>query len=524
MKALCALIGAILLASGGSARASFVDDGATFSLAISVLRGAIGEHARVLRIEGDGNGIEIEAQDPHNPHHINHWRYGIINYLGMIPLRRLTGPEPVDPTLINPDLEANLFDLDAVQISALPKLVEAAIARAQLQDPARVTHMEIQRQTYILPSPSSGDIRWSLHVDSGRERAEIIANAQGTIIRADLGGTERSRTLNIFKEPALTADAAAAFRDTVGTQAVLTTVAVAPKMVTFATNIRDQSLARLGMSLPANATYTWDLNGLQRQALGTIDVSAQMHTAAPAAFSVNDVDWAEIGKLESEALAKAAVPQASIKRVALEMSTDQPGTPMLQWIIEISEPSGEVTKVIADKSGAIQRVDLPESRRPKIDWRDPKVLAGAIARVGTIFGQNAKIASIVADDQRGRITVDDPAHGGQAATFDFTSDGVSRAGISFSLDSVGPRFSVADLAAIDEQKIAALQADAFKRLSGSRSAYLESVTIGAHPFVRQAGAHAIEVRLRNVPEDSVKAEYAWIVYDFSGHVLDFVSF
>jgi hypothetical protein len=206
------------------------------------------------------------------------------------------------------------------------------------------------------------------------------------------------------------------------------------------------------------------------------------------------------------------------------MSTDQPGTPMLQWIIEISEPSGEVTKVIADKSGAIQRVDLPESRRPKIDWRDPKVLAGAIARVGTIFGQNAKIASIVADDQRGRITVDDPAHGGQAATFDFTSDGVSRAGISFSLDSVGPRFSVADLAAIDEQKIAALQADAFKRLSGSRSAYLESVTIGAHPFVRQAGAHAIEVRLRNVPEDSVKAEYAWIVYDFSGHVLDFVSF
>ena len=53
---------------------------------------------------------------------------------------------------------------------------------------------------------------------------------------------------------------------------------------------------------------------------------------------------------------------------------------------------------------------------------------------------------------------------------------------------------------------------------------MESVTIGAHPFVRQAGALAIEVRLRNVPEDSVKAEYAWIVYDFSGRVLDFVTF
>jgi hypothetical protein len=153
MRAICALIGAVLLASGGSARASFIDDGPTFNLAISVLRGAIGAHARVLKIEGDGNGIEIEAQDPRNPHHVDRWRYGIINYLGMIPLRRLSGPDAVDPTLINPDLEANLFDLDAVQFAALPKLVAAAIARAHLQDPARITHIEIQRQTFLSPEP-----------------------------------------------------------------------------------------------------------------------------------------------------------------------------------------------------------------------------------------------------------------------------------------------------------------------------------------------------------------------------------
>lgn len=523
MKAAYALIGALLLASAGSAKASFVDDGATFNVAISALRGAVGEHARVLRIEGDGNGIEIQTQDPHNPHHIDRWRYGIVNYLGMIPLRRLTGPEPVDPTLINPDLEANLFDLDAVQFSAASKLIEAAIARARLQDPGSVTHMQIQRQTFLLPEPSSGDVRWTLHIDSGRERADIIANAQGTIVGADLGGTERARTLDLFKEPELTANAATAFRNAIGTHAVLTRVGVGAKTVTFGTTIRDQSLAQLGSSLPATATYTWDLNGLQRR-LGTIDVNAQMGTTSPASFSIDDVDWSILGKLEGDALAKAAVPQASIKHVGLAMATDQPGAPVLEWTVEIVEPSGETTRVMADKSGAIRRVELPESRRPKIDWRAPKALAGAIARVGTIFGPNAKIASIVADDRRGRITVDDPAHGGQAATFDFTSDGVSRAGISFSLDSIGPRFSVDDLAALSEDRLAAMQADAFKRLSAGRTAYLESVTIGAHPFVRQAGAHAIEVRLRNVAEDSAKAEYAWIVYDFSGHVLDFVAF
>jgi hypothetical protein len=410
-----------------------------------------------------------------------------------------------------------------VQFSALPKLVDAAIARARLQDAAKVTHMEIQRQIYLLPQPSSGEVRWSLHIDSGRERAEVIANAQGAIIGFDLSGTERARTLNILKEPELAADAATAFRDNVGDQSVLTRIGIEAKTVSFGTNIRDQSLARLGSSLPATATFTWDLNGLQRR-LGTIDVNAQMGTPAPASFGINDVDWTMLGKLESDALAKAAIPQASIKHVGLAMTTDQPGRPLLNWIVEIIEPSGEVTKVVADRTGAIVRVDLPESRRPKIDWRDPKVLASAIARIGTIFGTDVKIASIVADDGRGRVTVDDPARGGQAATFDFTTDGVSRAGISFSLDSMGPRFAFSDLAALNEQKLAALQADAFKRLSGGKTAYLESVTIGAHPFVRQAGAHAIEVRLRNVPVDSVRAEYAWIVYDFSGRVLDSSGF
>jgi hypothetical protein len=72
---------------------------------------------------------------------------------------------------------------------------------------------------------------------------------------------------------------------------------------------------------------------------------------------------------------------------------------------------------------------------------------------------------------------------------------------------LGPRFAVADLAGLNEQRLAALEADALKKLGGARQAYLKSVTIGAHPFVRQAGAHAIEVRVRDVPEDSVRANY-----------------
>lgn len=143
-KALWAAIIASALLSSGVARAGFVDDNATFSLAISALRGAIGQHARALRIAGDSNGIEIDAQDPHNPNHINRFRYGIVTYMG-VPLRRLSGPDPVNPALINPDIEANLFDLDSINFPAAPKLITDAIARAHLQDAAAVTGMEIAR-------------------------------------------------------------------------------------------------------------------------------------------------------------------------------------------------------------------------------------------------------------------------------------------------------------------------------------------------------------------------------------------
>jgi hypothetical protein len=514
---------ALLFAAGSGAQASFLDDNAAFSAAISALRAAIGDHPRVLRIEVDAAGVVIDVQDLHNRKHVDRWRYGTVNLLQVIPVKRLTGPLPVDLQLLDPDLEANLFALDAVDLSATPKLMAAALARARLEDAAAVTHMEIARRTFILPHPSSSDIRWTLRVASGRERAEIFANAQGVIVGADLANTQRARTLDLLDEPALAVEAAAAFRDGVGAGPVLTGIGIGPKTVSFGTNIRDQTLPKLGFGMPATASFTWDLNGLQ-QRLGAIDVNAQMGTPGPAPFSIDDVDWTILAKLTQDALVKVARPRARVTNLGLSKSSEQPGGPVLTWTVEIAEPSGEITSVIADPKGVIQRVVLPPSRRPKPNWLDAATIASAIARIAPTFGDDAEIASIIFDDRRGRITVDDRQNGGRAATFEFSADGVTRAAFSFSLDSMGPRFSVADTRSLDAQKIAALEAEAMKRLVTQGTAYLDSVSIGAHGFVRQAGAHAIEIRLRDMAEDSARAHYAWIVFDFDGRVLDSVTF
>jgi hypothetical protein len=521
MKVLSVLVGVTFMVACGSAVASFVDNETELGQAIPALRFAIGNHPRVLKIEVDPNVVTIEAQDPHNLKHVNRWRC-VNRVLGFIPVRWVTGPEAVDLQLLDPDLEANLFDLDAVAFSATSKLERAAIERAHMEDAAVITHMEIARQTFILPRPTSGDIRWTLDITSGREHAEVFANAQGVIIGADLSGTQRAKSLNLFMEPELMVDAAAAFRAALGTEPILTAVGIDAKMVSFSTNIRDTTFGKLISGLPATSSFTWSLDGLI-QRLGKIDINAQMGTLGPAPFSVDDVDWTILNKLEADSLAKVAIPQAHITRLGVEKSSAGPGGPVLTWTVEVTDPGGEVTSVVADTKGAIARVVLPESRRPKIVWLDPAALAGAISRIGAIFGPNARIASIVADDRGGRITVDDPANGGQPSTFDLSADGVTHAGITFSLASAGPRFGVADLASLTEQKIAKLEAEALKKLGEGKTVYLESVSIGPHPLVRRAGARAIEVRVRDVPEDSVRAAYGWIVYDFDGRVLDFVT-
>ena len=270
IRILCALAAMALLAACGDSHTNFLTNEADLQTAISQLRSAIGARPRVLKIEVEADVVAIEAQDPKNPNHVDRWRY--VNFVfGPVSTQRLMGPDPVELNLLNPDLEANLFDLSVVDFSATSKLESAALKRAHLQDAALISRMEIARQTFILPEPSSGDVRWSLHIESGRERAEIHANASGAITHADLGGTMRAQTLNLTNEPALVVDAAADFRAKVGALPVVTKVSIDPKTVAFKTVIRDTTFGKAESGPPSYSSFTWDLNGLI-QRLGVVDI------------------------------------------------------------------------------------------------------------------------------------------------------------------------------------------------------------------------------------------------------------
>lgn len=298
------------------------------------------------------------------------------------------------------------------------------------------------------------------------------------IVLALLAAGARAQALDLFDDTARLTDAVAAFRASVGAGPVLKSVGIDAKTVYFATNTPDAGLSKLAPGLPSSAVYTWDQNGLRRQALGRVDADAAMGQASPLPFSIDDVNWKILAQLARDALARAAIPRAKVGHLGIARSAQEPGGPLLLWTVEIVDPGGEVITVTADVRGAIRRVVLPVSRRPKPDWLDATTIADAIARIGPTFGADTRIASIVFDSGGGRITLDDRKNGGRPATFDLSADGATRAAISFSLDAMGPRFAVADLAPLDARLIKTLQAEALERLGAQRQAWLDSVSIG----------------------------------------------
>lgn len=153
-SALLALLFLVLLAGCriGDPISFFAEDKA-IEQAFAMLKERMGtSKVRALSVTITPGEVALRAQDPKDKRHVDEWRVSRMSMAG-ISWERQSGPSPVKLELINPNLEDNLFDLDSVDIAAAGRLARAATERARLDDPARVSRMEIVRQVYIIPAP-----------------------------------------------------------------------------------------------------------------------------------------------------------------------------------------------------------------------------------------------------------------------------------------------------------------------------------------------------------------------------------
>ena len=507
-----ALCGAVLLLGCrlGDAPSFFAEDNPV-PQAVDAIKARIGGPLRALGVVIAPDEITLRIQDPRDRRHVDEWRLDHVN-TGLVSWDRLSGPQPFRLDLVNPDLEANLFDLDEVDFSALGRLIPAAFERAGLEDAAHIARMEIARQVVILPAPSSGAVRWTVSVRSERETAEIVADAHGTIIGADLANTRRAQSLNIFQHTELAADAARAFRAAVGAAPRLKQVNIGTQTISF--TVVDPERPK------ATAGYVWNLGGLRRS-LDGVNADGMMGTQSFVPFSVDDVDWTVLPKVVAQARPALDMPEGAVTDIVLEKPTDRPGSPTLLWKVEVTDPktqknflfNSDKGTIFADTSGAVKQVLPPESRRKPSDWFDPATVEQALRRIDQEFA-GGKFGVISFSNRDVTITAEDSnAPGGVAQVF-LSAEGFRRFGTAGIWGSMKPFFAMADLKAITAQKIAELETETLTRLKMPPKT-LSRITISHHNTdLSPRGNVTIEIRA-----ETPGGSGGWVVYELDGTIV-----
>ena len=322
----------------------------SFKEAVAALQAQIGQRSRTFRVDVDDGDFTIEMQDTAAPTHIDAWTRYHMTYRNYISWEGSSGPNPVEPTLINPKLEENLFNFADIDFAAWPKLAQAAVERAGLQDPARVAKVNIQRRIFLMPSPSSGDVRWTLDVRSGRESASIFANAKGIITGGNFDGTQRAQNLDMYQGGQPLTDAIAEIRATLGS---------GPSIRRF--NFSDRHLWFTGASptYPGKVgEWKWNLNGMLYSG---DDAIQRPNPGMPVAlFSVDEVDWSILPKVMAAAKQSLKMPQGKVDGIHIT----KPGNPAkaIEWEVWVTDRNGDRGWVTANKTGDVLRIHAPEGR------------------------------------------------------------------------------------------------------------------------------------------------------------------
>lgn len=206
----------------------------------------------------------------------------------------VVGPTPVRLHLINPNLEENLFNLDQVDLSAVPTAVRYAVQRVALDGGGAVQSIKIQRHIRILPQPSSGDIEWRIAVGGPRESATAYADAQGNVTHLDLTGTRRAETLDYTQDAQTLADAIGRIRDQFGAGPIYKKISVS--RLSVGVTVRDPNDPK------ETHGYTCDLNGIHGSLVEGLQLKMPKilsQFAEPTEFfSIDDIDWSRVPSIK----------------------------------------------------------------------------------------------------------------------------------------------------------------------------------------------------------------------------------
>jgi hypothetical protein len=128
----------------------------------------VGGPVRALELILYPQFAKMQAQDPKKKENVDEYEY-----------RNGSVDDPAPVKLMGDSdqktLEANLFSLDTVDFTAVPKMVQDATQRLNLED-GKVSHMILKRGL-----PFNKDVRWRVYVNGTRKNGSVEYDEKGNM-------------------------------------------------------------------------------------------------------------------------------------------------------------------------------------------------------------------------------------------------------------------------------------------------------------------------------------------------------
>jgi hypothetical protein len=496
--------------------------------AVARITEALGRQPEVHTIRITDKEVTALVRGGTRPNDVDEWRVRQATRLFLFDSEAVSGPSARPAPAMVADLASGLFTLDAIALAETDQIVTRAIAYAKLEDQGTVQSIEITKRVHLLPTPSYGDIRWSIYVASPRESATVYANADGKIIGGDLSNTNRARTMHFINDSDWPKEAALeSLTGVISGKPVIRDVTIYPKSVQVKANHPSVKETTVG--------YSWDISGVARS-----PITSPMFpgTAAEPAFSLGDVDLANLDTIRDSAMKAWGNSQSTLNYMMLRLFSGGPGKAELRWTVHFTDwsQSGEIAlfsnsgTIELTTDGTVRVANLPAARQPKRNWLDPATTRETLAVIGEQFGQNARFAEFTISHDSMQILAEVTDAPGKMRSYTANDRGITAMTMIMPWESeFRPErlYRMADLAFFSAEKLNELVARTFSRLQVGSEMTLSRYTFSVGQIMTPDGSFMVPSTDGKVTlEIRLESPDGWkggrVTYSSTGEEIDIV--
>lgn len=508
---------------GGAARAAdttMFDQGRA-QHAFTAIQDKVGHKLRVLTLTITPDELSVGIPNADKPGEVETWQVSHKGLAGALGLDwpRLQGSWraslPGGGTIAE-----SLVDIDDAGLAVVPKLAAAALARARLQQPGRVTEMEILRLPKFL-GPAARDPYWQVHVEGIEEEADISAKLTGELTIADLSRTKRAENLNLLAGGPDFDEMVQNIRSELKDKWIFHYIEVEKTQIDF-----DVHLASI--SNPRITRFRATLSHI------TTDNLSMPHLPFPGTptddpFSLSDVDLSLVTKLEAAAKDRLQIADGIVQRVIVSKPHRENGG-AIEWEVQVrsahapliwmpNNPPVEEGSVAFDTKGNVVRTKYPSGPGEQTNLFDAASLAKAIAKIGERLGAHAQISELLITDKHIDITSQDPQDPKKFVAFAYQDEDVTRgSGASQTIaNAFGARPDwLWDLALLQPsvvQSLPGLERQTVARLGITHGAIVR-ITISKDKMF-QPGNDKVLIEIRASGDGK---EDEWVTFDLAGSI------